>query len=245
MRNARLQVACACGGFVAPPLALLALFGAGVFPPQAAHDSAASIARFYAHHSQLKMAGLFVGFMAIALLGPLVTVITLQMLRIEGRRPLLSFLQLLAGAVTWVFLSVPLLILFVAAYRAHRDPQLTQTLHDLGWILFLIPIGPFIVQNLAIAAAILTDDPDRPVFPRWVAYCNVVIATSFLPDALLGFFKAGPFAYQGLFAFWVPTVTYGLWLNIMAFATRRAVLDEIRLEAQPLPAQAEPQLAPA
>jgi hypothetical protein len=241
--SARLQMLCAAGGFVAPALALAALFGSGVFPPHAAHHSAVNLARFYAHHHNLKMAGLFLGFLAVSLLGPLVAVIGLQMTRIEGPRPLLSILQLVAGAVTWVLLSVPLLILFVAAYRANRDPQITQTLHDLGWILFLIPIGPFIVQNLAIATAILTDEHPQPVLPRWVAWINLAIASSFLPDALLGFFKAGPFAYQGIFSFWIPTITYGIWLNVMAYACIHAIGRDTHLHRPAIPVTSLPALA--
>lgn len=219
----RAQLACAAGGVVAPPVALVALFGSGVMPPKAAHRSAAEIAAFYREHSDLRMAGLLVAFLAIGLLGPLVTVISLQLRRAEGDRPLGSLLQLVAGGATWVFLSIPLLILFVAAYRAGRSPETTQTLHDLGWILFLIPIAPFCVQNAAIAYAILTDAGPEPVYPRWLAWANLSIAFSFVPDLLLGFFRSGPFAYQGIFAFWIPTVTYGVWLNLMGVMTWRAV----------------------
>jgi len=170
-------------------------------------------------------------FGAGVMLGPLVAVITLQMLRVEGRHPIMSFLQLVCGGVTWMFLSIPLLIMFVAAYRGGaRPPETTQTLHDLAWILFLIPIAPFIIQNLAIATAILTDERPNPIFPRWVAWANLLIGASFVPDSLLGFFRIGPFAYHGLVAFWIPTVTYGIWLNIMGYATRRAIQDEIREE---------------
>ena len=230
-RGLRLQLICSTCGFVSPVIALLALFGSGMMPPQHANRSATTIAHFYASHSDLKMAGLFIGFLAIGLLGPLVAVITLQMLRAEGRHPIMSFLQLVCGGVTWMFLSIPLLIMFVAAYRVGaRPPETTQTLNDLAWILFLIPIAPFIIQNIAIATAILTDSRPNPIFPRWVAWANLLIGASFVPDSLLGFFRVGPFAYHGLVAFWIPTVTYGIWLNIMAYATRRAIQDEIREE---------------
>lgn len=237
-RGLRLQLICSAGGFLAPVIALLALFGSGVMPPQHANRSAATIAAFYAHHSDLKMAGLFVGFLAIGLLGPLVAVISLQMLRIEGRHPIMAFLQTVSGAVTWTFLSIPLLIMFAAAYRAGARPaEVTQTLHDLAWILFLIPIAPFVVQNIAIATAIFCDERETPIFPRWVAWANLLIAASFLPDALLGFFRIGPFSYHGLASFWIPTVTYGIWLNMMAYVTRRAIQDEIREEAVLVPGQ--------
>ncbi|MEA2172011.1 MAG: hypothetical protein QOF76_5311 [Solirubrobacteraceae bacterium] len=220
----RAQLACAAVGFVVPVIALVGLFGSGIMPPKPAHSSAAEVAAFYSEHHGLRIAGLLVGFMAIGGMGPLITVISLHLRRAErGGPPLGSTMQLVAGGVTWVFLSIPLLILLVAAFRANRDPELTQTLHDLGWILFLIPIAPFMVQNFAIAYVIFTDPGPEPIYPRWLGYANVFIALSFVPDLLLGFFKSGAFAYQGVFAFWIPTVTYGVWLNLMGLLTWVAI----------------------
>ena len=219
----RAQLVSAAGGLVAPVIALVGLFGSGTMPPDAANHSAAQIARVYTEHANIRMAGLLVAFLAIGLLGPLVTVISIQLRRIEAAPHLGATLQLVAGTVTWMFLSVPLLILFVAAYRADRNPEITQALHDLGWILFLIPVAPFVVQNSCIAAVILSDTSERPIYPRWIAYANVFIAISFLPDLLLGYFRTGPLAYQGVFGFWLPTVTYGLWLTIMGITTWQAI----------------------
>lgn len=234
----RIQLAGAGSGLVAPVIALAGLFGSGVMPPDAANRTAEQIAAVYADNADIRIAGLLIGFLAIGLLGPLVTVISVQLRRIESAPHFGSTLQLVAGTVTWVFLSIPLLILVVAAYRADRNPEITQTLHDLGWILFLIPVAPFLVQNIAIAAVILSDAAERAVYPRWVAYANLFIGATFIPDLLLGYFVTGPLAYQGLFCFWIPTVTYGLWLNIMGVTTWRAIKRHDR-EAGP-PAMAAP-----
>jgi hypothetical protein len=224
----RVQLLAAAGGLVAPLIALVAFFGSGVFPPDAAYRTADEVARAWADDRGIRMAGLLLGFMAIGLLGPLVAVISIQLRRIEAAPYFGSSLQRIAGTVTWMFLSVPLLILFVAAYRTGRAPEITQALHDLGWILFLIPVAPFLVQNVIIALVILSDGTERPVYPRWVAYANLFIGASFLPDLLLGYFTTGPLAYQGLFSFWVPTVTYGLWLNIMGLTSWQAVKRQQR-----------------
>jgi hypothetical protein len=224
----RAQLISAAGGLVAPVISLVGLFGSGVMPPDAANRSAAQIAQVYTEHANIRMAGLLLGFLALGLLGPLVTVISIQLRRIEAAPYLGATLQLVAGTVTWMFLSVPLLILFVAAYRADRNPEITQALHDLGWILFLIPVAPFAVQNIIIAAVVLSDTTERPIYPRWIAYANLLIAASFVPDLLLGYFRTGPLAYQGVIAFWLPTITYGLWLPIMGITTWQAIKDQHR-----------------
>ena len=50
----------------------------------------------------------------------------------------------------------------------------------------------------------------------------------FFPGGLLLFFKTGPFAYHGLFVFWVPMIAFGLWILILSWGARRAVLHEAR-----------------
>jgi hypothetical protein len=84
-------------------------------PPKPAHESAVEIAAFYAQHSELRMAGLLVAFLALGCVGPLVTVISLRLRRAERGGPAVgSLLQAVAGGVTWVFLSIPLIWSFGA-----------------------------------------------------------------------------------------------------------------------------------
>jgi hypothetical protein len=221
------QLACTWGGPVTLVGALAGWLLAGVLPvPPAASYSTAQTVAWYAGNPTAVRAGLLLATIAVCGIGPLIAVISIQMLRIEGRRPLLSLLQLLSGAVTWVMLFLPMIIMNVAAFRPDRNPELTVTLTDLAWLLFITPIGPFIVQNLAIAAAVFTDRSARPVFPRWLGYANVWIAVLFCPAGLAYFFKSGPFAWQGLFAFWFGLFFYSVWIVLMFVTVRRAVRAE-------------------
>ncbi len=123
----------------------------------------------------------------------------------------------------------------VAAFRPDRAPELTVTLTDLAWILFVTPIGPFIAQNLAVAGAVLTDRASTPVFPRWVGYANLWIALLFCPAGLAYFFKGGPFAWQGIFAFWLGLVMYSAWLVVMFITVRRAIrTEELAVPSPPI-----------
>jgi hypothetical protein len=107
------------------------------------------------------------------------------------------------------------------------SPQTTQTLHDLGWITAFMALTPFFVQLMSVAAAIFQDHSAAPVFPRWLGYLTVWIAISFAPGVLLIFFKSGAFSYQGLFVFWVPFLTFGAWMLVMAWACHRAASSDI------------------
>ncbi len=230
MPGKNVQLACAMCGFVFPLLVLVALFGTGVLPPQSPNHSAAQIAAWMQDDSTLKLAGFAGAAVGLGLLMPLTVAITLQMFRIEGRSPAMSFLQFAGGLFTWVITIVPMIILCVAAYRPTRDPEITQTLVDLGWIMFFMAFAPFAAQDIAIAVAVLRDRVARPVYPRWVAWFNLWVAFLFIPAVVIPFFKVGPFTYRGLLAFWIPTLIYGLWAMVMAFMTRRAILAEERDE---------------
>lgn len=226
MPGFRPQLWCAACGYVFPFLVLLALFGSGVLPPPSPNAPAAETAAWYQGDSTVKMLGFAGAAVGLGLVGPLTIAITMQMLRIEGRWPTMSFLNLAAGLFTWVITIVPMIILCVAAFRPERDVEVTQAIHDLGYIMFFMGFAPFAAQDVAIAVAVLRDKAADRVYPRWVAWFNLWVGFIFLPAAVIPFFKVGPFTYRGLLAFWLPTMIYGLWAIVMAHMTRKAIHAE-------------------
>ena len=92
-------------------------------------------------------------------------------------------------------------------------------------MLIVMTFGPFFVQLMSIGLAILLDKNSRPVFPRWVAYFNIWVAVLFIPGVLITFFKSGPFAWNGILAFWLPLVVFFAWYFVM-FAILLRVIKE-------------------
>jgi hypothetical protein len=230
--NVRSQLVCAWSALISLVLLFVGFFlVTGYVPPPHASDSAQQISRFYLEHTSRLRIGLLITLVAWAGWGPLVAALSVQIARIEGPRPVLAILQGAAGTVGWVFLVLPTIMLAVVTFRPGRSPEVTQTLHDLAWIVAFMAITPFIVQALAVGAAILQDRSERPVFPRWLGYFNLWAAVLFAPGGLLIFFKTGPFSYQGLFVFWIPFIVFGAWIGIMAWWVRRAALNERALVA--------------
>jgi hypothetical protein len=45
---------------------------------------------------------------------------------------------------------------------------------------------------------------------------------------MLFFFKTGPFAWNGLFAFWVPLSVFCGWFIMVFYLIRRSILQESR-----------------
>jgi len=219
----RILSLCAWSGPATVVLALIGWLVAGVLPiPLGPDSSMQEVVDFYGQTRVL--VGMSIASVAICLVFPLIAVIGVHMVRMEGRTPILTFLQLITGAATGVLLLLPMLLMAVIGFRPDRNPELTVTLNDIAWLMFITPIAPFIIQNVAIGVAILNDE--RRTLPRWVGYVNFWIAISFLPDPLAFFFHSGPFAWRGIFIFWLALTTYAVFLVVMGVMLRKAIVEE-------------------
>ena len=218
----RILTICAWAGPATVVVTLIGWLIAGVLPiPLGSESSVQEVVDFYSHTRVL--VGLMISSVGICLVFPLIAVIGVHMVRMEGRTPILTFLQLITGAATGVLLLLPMLLMAVIAFRPDRNPELTVTLNDIAWLLFITPIAPFMIQNVAIGVAILNDK--RQTLPRWVGYVNFWIAFSFIPDPLAFLFHSGPFAWRGIFIFWLALTTYSIFLVVMGVMLHKAVKE--------------------
>ncbi|MCX6398473.1 MAG: hypothetical protein NTX33_00890 [Propionibacteriales bacterium] len=207
------------------PLALVVtLVGwliAGMLPmPLGPGESTDDIVAFFVDDANRVRAGFVISSIGVVLMLPMLALISVHLYRMDRTNPLLAFLQLITAAATMVINMFPQMIFAIAAFRTGRDPGDIVLLNDLAWLMLFTGITPFMVQNIAIGVAILRDPTAS--FPRWVAWLNFFVAFSFIPDVLAYFFKTGPFAWNGLFVFWLALTTYSVFLVVMSFACRRA-----------------------
>ena len=224
----RVQLLCAWAG---PATVLVTLLGwviAGILPfPLGPSSTTQEVVSFYGHDTRV-MAGLVIAQLGICLVFPLIGLIGYFLLRIEGRRPILTFVQLVTGAATGVLLLLPMLLMAVISFRPERNPEITVTLNDIAWLVFLTPIAPFIIQNVVIGIAILSDRAQT--LPRWVGYLNFWVAASFLPDVLAFFFHSGPLSWRGVLVFWLALTTYSVFLIGMGLVMRSAIVRSAQAE---------------
>jgi len=157
---------------------------------------------------------------------PILALVALQIRRMAHRTPIFSYATLAcaAGGPT-VFLMANLFWL-LAAFRPERDPQLTLLFNDLAWVTFSSQVGFLIAQSVILALAIHLDRQERPVFPRWVAHFNLVVAALLAPAAFVGAAMTGPIAWDGALTFWVRNAAVGVWIVVMAVALRAAILRQ-------------------
>lgn len=157
-----------------------------------------------------------------------IAIISIHIRRIEGANPLLAYTQLSAGTLGVLVFNIPAVLFLVASFRPDRSPELTYLINDLGWMLLVIDWPPFVVQNIAVAVAILGDKSPQPIFPRWLGFFELWSALLYTGPTLLPFFKTGPFAWNGLFSFWVPAAAFGVWSVVMLVAILRAIKSQER-----------------
>jgi hypothetical protein len=210
----------------------LVLFGiglvplAGFLPPPAANDTPQDVVRLYTEHHTRVQAGLTLMFFSTAFIAPWVAVISAQLrrIRVEGIMTLV-YGQLIAGGAFLFVVIAPVMSMIVASFRPERNPEITQALNDLAWIPFIMVFTTLTAQMLIVAAAVFLD-PDEAVFPRWVGYVSAWCGVLLLPAVLLPFFKDGPFAWDGIFQFWLAAAIFFGWFAVMSVALLRAIRNE-------------------
>lgn len=98
--------------------------------------------------------------------------------------------------------------------------------NDLAWITFTILVPFLIGQSVILALAIYFDDQLRPVFNRWVARFNLLVAAALAPAAFVGLSLSGPLAWDGVLAFWLKNIAIAVWIVVMGGVLARAVFRE-------------------
>lgn len=189
---------------------------AGFVPPPSPERSAVEVAQHFAQNADQIRVGLIITCFGAALIGPWVGAISVFLRRIEGRDSPAAWVNLALGGLLSLEFILPIMVWQTATYRPERDPELTSTLNDLGWIPFIGVTATAIVQAIVIAIPILKDTSANPIFPRWVGYMSLFAAVTFSPSSFVMFFKNGPLAWNGIIAFWLLVVCYVAWTLILS-----------------------------
>ena len=214
---------CAWCGVAFTALFAVGFLVAGFIPPPSPHDDSAAVARMISDdHDRIRI-GLQIAWASAALFLPFVALISILMKRVEGPESPLAYTQLAAGTISTAIFMLPLMNMQAATFRVERAPDVIQALNDLGWVPFIGLWAPPVVQCFAIAIVVLNDRSDDPVFPRWSAYFNLWIGLLFVPGCLIVFFQTGPFAWNGLFTWWIPAAAFFGWMIVMAGLMLRAI----------------------
>jgi len=229
--NTKTQKMCTWSGFFGTMVFFAGLMIAGFFPPPSPSLGMEEVAVTYQQNTMGIRIGMLLIMASGMFIAPMVGAITVQMKRIEGKNSVLAYSQLSSGTMGIAFFILPGLFFLITAYRPDRSIEITYMLNDFCWFVTVMPWPAAFMQNICLGTAILRDKRENTVFPRWVGYFNYWMALLFLPASLLAFFYSGPFAWNGLFPFWVAAFAFGGWYLVIPIMLTKAIDEQAREEA--------------
>jgi hypothetical protein len=186
--------------------------------------SAGDVARFYAENTLGIRLGATICSWTSAFLVPITVVVSVQLARLEKGVPVWSILYFAGGILTSIFLVIPPVLWGVAAFTPTRPPEVTLVFHELAILMFVTTAQFFIFYMVALVVVTLSqaNDPRSP-FPRWFGYLTIWVALITEVGAVGYLTKHGPFAWNGLFVFWLPFGIGFAWLAMLAILLLRAL----------------------
>jgi len=116
------------------------------------------------------------------------------------------------------------IVLTVGAMRPGRDPELQQWLFDLGFLSYVGTMGVFLVGSIVWMLAILIDK--NRVFPKWFGYLNLCNALTEVVVSPAWIFHDGVFAWNGLIAWWIDMVVFGIYTGVFITLLRNMIRRE-------------------
>ncbi|OBB70629.1 hypothetical protein [Mycobacterium sp. 852014-52144_SCH5372336] len=205
-------------------LALLAF--PGFWPPLSPLLSADQVAAFYADNTAwIRFSQVRFNLCGIMIL-PFFMVIVVQMKRMKTQSHVFAYCYLTAVVSGATIFALSNIFFLVAAFRPDRNPDVVLVLNDLAWIVFIAPVGMVVTQFALLAVAVYFDDGPDPVFPRWVGHYSLATGVAMVPAAGAAVFHTGPLAWDGLLSFWIRNGAFALFVIVMFFVLRRAVLRQ-------------------
>lgn len=217
------QKFCVWAGPLSFVCAMTAVSLTGFAFPMSAELTATQVAATYQEHrAGIRIAAVFFLFCS-AFMMMFAAAISAQLQKIEGRITPWVFVQIMGGVMGNIPFALTGIIWTVAAFRPERSPEITQTINDLAFFVLELPAPTAVIQFIAIVFVVLGDTSNNPVFPKWVAYLNILTSVLFLPGVAAGAFGHWQVMdWNGLVAYSMPGIASASWIFLMFIALLRA-----------------------
>lgn len=169
--------------------------------------------------------GMVINMFGAMMVMPFFIAIALELKEIEGGVGMLTLWQVMGGLSTSILSFYPAMWWLLASFRPEtQSHEIMQLLNDAGWLQFVGGVTIFLPCLITVTMGSFMDKRENPPFPRWLGYFSLWCVILFLPSQLVFFFHDGPFAYNGLLAFWMPTsILIGWWL-VLGWMVRKSAL---------------------
>lgn len=196
---------------------------AGFFPSQPPSWGPEKITSVYLDNVMGIRLGMILVLVGSMFYVPWTAILAKMLSRVEGGPGILTYCQVIAGACNVLLTAYPAGWWLIASYRVERAPELVQLLNDIAWSQFLGVISPFYFVVISIIYAAFADDDPDPIIPRWVGFFNLFFMLDLLPLSVIFLFHEGPFAWDGIFGFYLPFATFWVWFFVMTHTIRKSL----------------------
>lgn len=225
------------------PICLITFFASWIVlshnfpPPDPRFTGQELVDNYYGKYRSGIMLGMSLSACFGMLYLPFTCLMTAKMMERE-KVPLLAMMQLIGGGLTaWILVMCPCIWVYCAERAGTLDPELIKTLHFIAWYIFNMTYMITTIQFGAFGIFALMDKKTPAIFPPWAGWMAIVVGLSFIPLTALPYFKTGPFAINGIWAF--HGVVFGFGIVTLTFS--HCLLKDIgrvRVSAMPGVAQA-------
>ena len=225
--NAQTQLLCLWAGVASVVVFFLGLFVAGMLPPPAPTLSPEALVAHFAQNPFGTKLGMIMGMAGATLFAPWSAVLFIQARRAEGGEPIASYVVLGAGLVNCVAFIIPFNFWAPALYRPDNAPELVRMFHDMGWLEFWMLLYPYVLQTIAVAYVGLNYKGQGPnPFPRRFCFLSLWTALLVMPAGLVIFFFTGPFAWNGIFVFYLPCIVFCIYYIYAFIVVYKAIKNQ-------------------
>lgn len=205
----------------------------GFIPPPSPTLSAPEVVQLYADENLKFRIGVVVCLIAGGFNAPWSVAIAVQMARCERGVPVWAIAQLTAGILGTILFMAPPLFWGVAAFSVDREPALTLLMHELAFLTLVTPVSFFWLQALPIAfIGLRRTDIAHSAFPRWMGYMSAWLIACAELGVVAQLFKTGPFAWNGLFTFWIPLLAFTAWFSLLSYTMLKAITRQEHAHAE-------------
>lgn len=205
-----------------------------MMPPRPPLATSAEIVAFMQSPSLLVACSILILIVGLSAVGNAVYMCQMRRMAVS---PAFRF-AFMAGAITGAIVGClfPMFCFGLGAFRSGYSPEVLQLLYDFGYLSFIGCLGCFFLNWSCLGLAILLDK--KRTLPAWLGYYTLWQSATEIFATTVWVSLEGPFAWNGVLAFWFNIVLYVPWQFIVYVCIYRAIQqqpDEELPNVQPVP----------
>lgn len=205
-----------------------------MMPPRAPESSSADVVAFMQSPTLLAACTILILAVGLSAVGNAIYMVQMRRMAVS---PAFRF-AFLAGSITGAIVGClfPMFCFGLGAFRDGYSPEVLQMLYEFGYLSFIGCLGCFFLNWTCLGLAILIDK--KRILPRWLGYYTLWQSATEIFAATVWIAYDGPFAWNGLLAFWFNMVLYVPWQITVYVCIYRAICRQPDAElpnTQPTP----------